>query len=104
MGTGFAKQKKQQKELQAKMAMLQQTLSNQMEALVVEGSAGNGLVKIALSGNCEMKSISINPECVDKEDISGLEALIKAAYNDAFKKVQDVAESAPQLQGLFGGF
>lgn len=102
MGSGFLKKKKQARELQSRMAMLQQTLSTQMESFEAEGKAGNGLVTITLGGTGEMKRIQINPECVDKEDIAGLEALVKAAHNDAFKKVQEVAGSTSQLEGLFG--
>ena len=102
MGSGFLKKKKQARELQSKMAMLQQTLSSELETYEAEGKAGNGLVTITLAGTGEMKRIQINPECVDKEDIAGLEALVKAAHTDAFKKVQEVAESAPKLENLFG--
>jgi DNA-binding YbaB/EbfC family protein len=97
MGTGFAKKKKEAKQLQNRMAMLQQTLSNQLATLEVEGSAGNGLVSIQLTGSGEMKKIVIKPECVDPEDIGGLEALIKAAHQEAFKKLQQVAEAAPNM-------
>ena len=102
MGSGFLKKKKQARELQSKMAMLQQTLSTQLEGFEAEGKAGNGLVTITLSGKGEMKRIQINPECVDKEDIAGLEALIKAAFNDGFKKVQEIAESTSGLGNLLG--
>ena len=88
MGTGFAKKKKQARQLQAQMSMLQETLSSKLETLEAEGSAGNGLVSITLSGSGDMKQIRIDPECVDKEDIEGLEALIKAAHQAAFDKVR----------------
>jgi DNA-binding protein YbaB len=48
-----------------------------------------------------MKRVHINPECVDKEDIGGLEALIKAAHNDALKKVQESVD-APSVDNLPG--
>ncbi len=100
MGTGFAKKKKQAREMQERIAQLQQTVSTQLASLEVEGKAGNGLVKITLSGTGEMKRIKIQPECVDKEDIEGLEALIKSAYQDAFRQVQDLAESSSGLGGM----
>ena len=110
MGTGFAKKKKQAKQLQEQMAMLQQTMASKMDSLEVEGSAGNGLVRVTLSGTGEMKRIKIDPECVDPEDIEGLEALVKAAHTEAFKEVQKAAEQSPSmdlssLSGLgFPGF
>jgi nucleoid-associated protein EbfC len=100
MGTGFAKQKKQAKHLQQQMMQLQQTVASKMSGLEIVGEAGAGLVKITLSGNGEMKKIQINPECVDKDDIEGLEALIKAAHASAFKEVQSLAESSSSMSGM----
>lgn len=102
MGTGFAKKKKQARELHAQMSMLHESYASKLEALEAEGQAGNGLVSITLSGNGEMKRIRINPECVDKEDIGGLEALIKAAHQEAFKKVQEMTKDEPTIEDLPG--
>lgn len=85
MGKGFAKKKKQARLVQDQLTKLQE----QMQHTEVEGVAGNGLVKIVLTGDNELKKITINPECVDPEDIEGLQDLIKAAYNDAFKQLKD---------------
>ena len=102
MGSGFLKKKKAARELQSQMSLLQQSLSSKLESVEAEGQAGNGLVSITLAGSGEMKSIRINPECVDKEDIGGLEALIKAAHNDALKKIQESVDgpSVGDLPGL----
>lgn len=96
MGTGFARKKKEQKQYQEQMMRMQQTLSENLQNLEAEGQAGNGLVTVLLSGNGEMKKITIKKECIDPEDPEGLEALIKAAYNTAFKQLQEVAESVPK--------
>jgi len=99
MGSGFAKKKKEAKMMQQQFSQLQEQMSN----LEITGSAGGGLVAITLTGDGEMKSIKIKPECVDKEDIEGLEILIKAAHSDAQNKLK---EHSPQgmsgLSGLFG--
>lgn len=99
MGSGFLKKKKAAKEFQSQMSQLQQTLSSKLDTVEVEGQAGNGLVKIVLSGAGEMKRITIHPDCVDREDIEGLEALIKAAHHDATQKVQGAVES-PSMTDL----
>jgi DNA-binding YbaB/EbfC family protein len=101
MGSGFLKKKKAARELQSQMSMLQQSLSSQLESVEAEGVAGNGLVTVTLSGSGEMRRIRINPECVDKEDMGGLEALIKAAHNDALKKAQESVET-PSIGDLSG--
>ncbi len=97
MGSGFARKKKEAKLMQQQFSQLQ----SQMSTMEVSGTAGGGLVTITLTGEGEMKSIKIKPDCVDKEDIDGLELLIKSAYGDAQKKLKENAP--PGLpQGLFG--
>lgn len=97
MGTGFSKKKKQAKMFQDQIQKMQQ----QMETTEVVGTAGNGLVTITLGGNNEMKSIKIKPECVDPEDVEGLEDLIKAAYEHANKQLQE-ATQMPDMPGGLG--
>lgn len=85
MGTGFAKKKKQAKMLQAQLSQFQ----DKMKLAEASGTAGNGLVTITLNGEHELKSIIIKPECVDPEDVEGLQDLIKAAYADASAKLSE---------------
>lgn len=96
MGTGFAKRKKEAKALQEQLSQMR----SQMEAMEAEGTAGNGLVTITLTGDNTMKGIKIKPECVDPEDVEGLQDLIKAAYQDAKKKLDD--KSSQGMKGLPG--
>lgn len=96
MGSGFAKKKKQAKALQEKLSQFQ----NQMQKTEAVGTAGNGLVTLTLSGEYELKSLVIKPECVDPEDVEGLQDLIKAAYQDAFSKL---SSQQPQIPGMSGG-
>ncbi len=97
MGSGFSKKKKQAKLFQEQISKMQ---SNMKETEVM-GTAGNGLVTISLSGENDLKSIKIKPECVDVEDIDGLESLIKAAYNDANQKLKSQQmEGMPSVPGM----
>lgn len=97
MGSGFAKKKKQAKMFQEQFSKLQ----TQMKETEVTGSAGNGLVTIVLNGENEIKSLKIKPECVDPEDVEGLEDLVKAAYNDACKKLKSQSTGGmPNLPGM----
>ncbi|MFI0435800.1 MAG: YbaB/EbfC family nucleoid-associated protein [Parachlamydiaceae bacterium] len=98
MGSGFARKKKEAKLMQQQFSQLQEKMST----VEVAGSAGGGLVTITLTGDGEMKSVKIKPECVDKEDIEGLELLIKTAYTEAQKKLN--TESPQGLGGLTGLF
>lgn len=97
MGSGFAKKKKEAKLMQQQFSQIQA----QMSGIEVIGSAGGGLVTITLSGEGDMKSIKIKPDCVDKDDIDGLELLIKSAYIDAQKKLKEKSPGL-NLPGLFG--
>jgi DNA-binding YbaB/EbfC family protein len=92
MGTGFAKKKKQAKMLQQQFSQMQ----DQIQQSEATGIAGNGLVTIVLSGEHELKQIKIKPECVDPEDVEGLQDLIKAAYSDATNKLKS---QSPQMPG-----
>jgi len=84
---------------QQQISSMQEQYTQQLESLEVTGSAGNGLVQITLNGNNEMKKIQIKPECVDPEDIDGLQLLIKAAYSDAQTQLKAQAESASPMAG-----
>lgn len=101
MGTGFSKKKKQARLFQEQLTKMQ----TQMQQSEATGTAGNGLVTVVLSGEGDVKSLKIKPECVDKEDIEGLEDLIKAAFNDAHKKIHDQqSQSLPPGMPNLGAF
>jgi DNA-binding YbaB/EbfC family protein len=84
MGTGFAKKKKQAKMMQEQFMQMQEKMKN----IEVTGTAGNGLVQVILNGEGDILSVKIKPECVDPNDIEGLEDLVKLAFQDAKNKVK----------------
>lgn len=89
MGSGFSKRKKQAKQMQEQFAAMQEELSN----LEVEGEAGHGLVKITLNGDHEIKKLTIQPDCIDPEDIEGLEDLIREAHQKALEQLRAKSNS-----------
>jgi DNA-binding YbaB/EbfC family protein len=89
MGSGYLKKKKQAKMFHNQVSSMQNELMERLEGLEFTGVAGNGLVSITLNGSYEMKRVSMKPECIDPEDIEGLEVLIKAAYQDANNKIKE---------------
>jgi DNA-binding YbaB/EbfC family protein len=94
MGTGFSKKKKQARMLQQQLSKMQ----DQMQNIEVRGSAPNGLVTLVLNGDNELKQLDIKPECVDPEDVEGLQDLIKVAYQDALNQLKDrQKEGMPSL-------
>jgi DNA-binding YbaB/EbfC family protein len=100
MGSGYAKKKKEAKMLRQRFKDMQDKLKDER----AQGSAGNGLVTVALNGEHEMIEIKIKPECVDPEDIEGLQDLIRAAYNDAAQNLEK--SSMADMEGFpgMGGF
>jgi len=90
-------------------AMMRQAQKMQQDALkakeeldntIFEGTASGGLVKVEISGACEMQSVKIDPSVVDADDVEMLEDLIVAAFNDAKSKVDEAQSSK---MGAFGG-
>ena len=90
------------------MARLQQMqekamkAQSELQAQVVDGSAGGGAVTIAVTGGLKVESLKIEPEVVDPDDIEMLEDLITAAVDEALQKVQGL--QTQQLAGLAGQF
>ena len=91
MGSGFAKMKKQARMMQEQFSQMQNELRNKE----IEGSAGSGLVTITLTGEKNLKKIAIRPECVNPDDIEGLQDLIVAAFEQAAKQIDAERPSIP---------
>ena len=85
MGSGYSKMKKQAKLMEQQLEMMR----SEMKTKQVSGSAGNGLVTVTVNGEKELLEIKIKPECVDINDLEGLQDLIKAACDDAYSKLTD---------------
>ncbi|MBS0615798.1 MAG: YbaB/EbfC family nucleoid-associated protein [Verrucomicrobia bacterium] len=84
MGSGFSKMKKQARQFEGQMEQMRAA----MQKVQAIGTAGGGLVSLTLNGAKEMIQIEIKPDCVDKNDVEGLQDLIKAAHADACSKLE----------------
>jgi nucleoid-associated protein EbfC len=93
----FMKMMKQAKDLQAKMACIQEEIA----ALEVEGVAGAGLVRVTLSGKGEMRRLSIDPSLFKEEEVEILEDLLVAAHSDAKGKAETAMQE--KMKELTGG-
>ncbi len=85
---------KQIKDLRDQAKNIQHVLKD----VTVEGSAAWGKIKIAMNGNQEVTSVSIDPELLG--DKSKLEAGMKDAYNDTVKKAQRAMADAMKKSGM----
>jgi nucleoid-associated protein EbfC len=80
---------KQVQKMQADMAKAQEELANE----IVEATAGGGMVTVRMSGDLELKGLTIDPEAVDPEDAEMLQDMIQAAVNEAIRAAQERAAS-----------
>ena len=71
-------------------------------ATTVEGTAGNGLVKVTMTGGAELKDISIDKSVVNPDDIETLQDLIVGAFNEAHAAAGRLAQEkiGPLSQGM----
>ena len=87
----------QVQKMQADMAKAQEELKNEE----VEASAGGGMVTVKVTGDLEVRSVVIDPEAVDPEDVEMLQDLVLAATNEAMRSAQALAAS--KMEGATGG-
>ncbi|MEM9468954.1 MAG: YbaB/EbfC family nucleoid-associated protein [Pseudomonadota bacterium] len=93
------KMMQQAKQMQDKMAEMQAKLGD----IVVEGSAGGGLVKVSMTCKGEMKGLDIDASLLKPEEKEIVEDLTKAAINDAKAKAdQTMAEETQKMMGDMG--
>ena len=97
MGGGFNMNMiKQAQKMQQDMQKMQEELENKEYT----AQAGGGVVSATVSGKHELKSLAIDPEAVDPEDVEMLQDLIVAAVNEAMRTASsDAAASMGQLTG-----
>ena len=89
---------KQAQAMQRKLLKAQEELAEKE----VSGSAGGGMVTAVVNGNgTEVKSVSINPEAVDPDDVEMLQDLFVAAVNEALRAAKELEADA--MGGLAGG-
>ena len=68
---------------------------------IVEVEAGDGAVVVQITGELKVKSVKIDPEFVDLDDIHQLEHWIEIAVRDGLTKAQEIA--AEKMKPLMGG-
>lgn len=74
-------------------------------------TSGGGVVSVVVMGNMRVKSIKIDPEVVNKDDVSMLSDLITAAINEAISlakkekdEILDAQTSGVDLSAMLGMF
>jgi|TARA_Y100000588_G_scaffold306920_1_gene330812 DNA-binding YbaB/EbfC family protein len=80
---------------------MQDQLQRELAETQVEATAGGGMVTVVMTGVKQLRSVTIDPEVVSKDDVEMLQDLIVAAINDAQRKVDD--EVSGKMGGMMGG-
>jgi nucleoid-associated protein EbfC len=87
----------QAQEMMAAQQQAQESLKDER----VEASAGGGMVKVVMTGDLRVETLSIEPDAVDPEDVEMLQDLVVAAVNEAIRSGQELQER--KLGGAGGG-
>ena len=64
-------------------------------------SAGGGMIELVMTGGKVLKSVKLNPDCIDKDNPEDLEDIIVAGVNAVLTKVEE--ESAKEMEKVTGG-
>ena len=90
----------QMQQIQAMQSLMEKT-QEEIEAKVVEASAGGGAVSVKVSGKKELLEVTLKPEVVDPDDIEMLQDLIIAAVNEGLRQISEISES--EMSKVTGG-
>jgi DNA-binding YbaB/EbfC family protein len=88
---------KQVQKMQQEMLQAQESLKDE----VVDASAGGGMVTVHVTGELHVKSITIDPQAVDPDDVELLQDMVLAAVNEGLRAAQELASA--KLGGITGG-
>ena len=87
-GMNQAAMMKQLQQMQDNM----ETTQKEIEETEFTASSGGGAVEVAVTGAHEVKSIKIQPDVVDPEDVEMLEDMLIAALNEATRKAKETMD------------
>ena len=81
---------KQAQKMQQDLLKMQQEL----ESRTYTATSGGGMVTAEVTGKHELKSLTIEPDAVDPEDVEMLQDMVIAAVNEAMRKAEASASES----------
>jgi nucleoid-associated protein EbfC len=95
-----------QKMLAEAQAMIaaQQEAQEALKSERVDATAGGGMVKVILTGDMRIETLTIDPDAVDPEDVEMLQDLVVAAVNEGIRKAEELQQSKLGAPGGAEGF
>jgi len=85
----------------SRLKQVQDDWQRQVNAVAVEASAGGGMVSVKMNGQKQVLEVKIEKEIFEGKDHEMLQDLVRAAVNEASRRVDD--ELANQMKSLAGG-
>lgn len=79
----------QMQQIMKQVQQMQEQLQKQLNDLVVEASAGGGMVTVKMNGQKQLVSVQVEREVFASQDVEMLQDLIVAAVNEATRKVDE---------------
>ena len=89
------------RKLMKQLQQAQERIQAEIAALVIEASAGGGMVTVEMDGQKQLLRLKIDPEVVSRDDVDMLQDLVLAAVNEAGRKVDAAIQE--KVGGLTGG-
>ncbi len=101
-GANMQQLMRQAQKLQEQMTKAQEAFDERE----FSAQAGGGMVSVTVTGAREVKSLVIDPQCVDPDDVDMLQDMILAAVNEALRtaeetRANEMARLAPGMGGMF---
>jgi nucleoid-associated protein EbfC len=84
----------------SRLRQVQEDLQRQVNTVAIEASAGGGMVTVKMNGQKQILEVRIESEVFASKDQEMLQDLIRAAVNEASRRVDD--ELATQMKSLTG--
>ena len=73
----------------------------ELEESEFSSSVGGGMVEAKMMGSRQLKSIKINPQVVEPDDVEMLEDLVTSAVNDCLGQIErKEKETMPNMPGM----
>ena len=88
-------------QMMRKMQRELEKIQNELAEKTINVTSGGGAVSVEITGDQKVRSISIDPDAVDPEDVAMLEDMVTAAVNEAITQSQEMASK--RLGALTGG-
>src|SRR6516164_8677921 len=91
----------QMHQVMKQVQQMQEQLQKQLDELMVEASAGGGMVAVRMNGQKHLVAVQIDPEVFAAKDLEMLQDLFRAAANEAVRLVDE--QLASRMGNLASG-